>query len=189
MSDTRQSVLMVGLVTVLVAGLAYVTVWRPQAANLASASDDLAAAEAQLAAVPPPSSSATGAPGGEVETGVVLEAAVPADPQLSDLLRQLDTVATNSGVVATAVAPSRLTLDPNGALTGSISISVSGPRPAAVAYLAGLAGLPRLVIVEQVSLQDAASEASLDQVQLTLTAKVFATAPAVAPTAASVPAG
>jgi len=185
MSDTRQSVLMVGFVSMLVAGLAYVTVWRPQAANLASASDDLAAAEAQLAAVPPPSSpSAAGTPGGEIETGAALEAAVPADPQLADLLRQLDTVATNSGVVATAVAPSRLSLDPNGALTGSISISVSGPRPAAVAYLAGLAGLPRLVVVEQVSLQDAASEATPDLVQLTLTAKVFATATATAPATA-----
>lgn len=62
-------------------------------------------------------------------------------------------------------------------VSGTITIAAQGTEAAARAYLRALAALPRLVVVEQTSLQPAATETAAHAVTLQLTAKVFATAP------------
>jgi len=126
---------------------------------------------------------------------VVMQSAVPSSPELTALIRSLQATADNSGTTVRSLA-----VTPFGAIdaasdgsdeaateatgdtttstgtgtSGTITLTAVGTREAIRSYLRALAALPRLVVVEQVSVQKAAAEAAVDEVQVDLTAKVFA---------------
>jgi Tfp pilus assembly protein PilO len=101
--------------------------------------------------------------------------AIPVDPAVSTLLRQLQAIADNSRVVLASVAPNSLSANPNGP-GGSllVSISASGSHHAVQAYVAQLRDLDRLAVVEQIGISSqAATDVTGQTDQLALSVRVF----------------
>ena len=123
---------------------------------------------------------------------------MPSAPELATLLRQLQAIATETNMVMGSMTPSPLTANPAGP-GGSVQISVgaAGSREAADTYLGRLRDLERLLVIEQLSVQeragavapdtavDAAGTASavveIPEVQVQLTMRVFTLAGPVVP--------
>jgi len=185
----------------------YVMIWRPQSASIDEARQDRRQAEQQLVDLQRLGTATT----------VVIEAAdgsmrqllltaVPSSPELATLLRQLQAIATETNMVMSSMTPSPLTANPAGP-GGSVQISIgaSGSREAADAYLGRLRDLERLVVIEQLSVQERAdtgvsdSAAAVDaagtagaaveipEVQVQLTMRVFTLAAPVVPTDPAAP--
>ncbi|MGD9701845.1 MAG: type 4a pilus biogenesis protein PilO [Acidimicrobiia bacterium] len=189
--DTRMAVALGGLV--LVAG--YVMIWRPQSASLASARYERQDAERQLETLQAQATSTTIVV--EAEDGArqeMLLNAVPVSPELAGLLRQLQDVASSTGMSLATLTPAPLTANPAGP-GGSVqvSIAVAGARESADTYLGRLRDLERLLVIEQLSVQerpDVASDAAAavaPEVQLQLTVRVFTVDGPVAPVDSAVP--
>ena len=180
----------------------YVMIWRPQSASIDEARQDRRQAEQQLVDLQRLGTATT----------VVIEAAdgsmrqllltaVPSSPELATLLRQLQAIATETKMVMSSMTPSPLTANPAGP-GGSVQISIgaSGSREAADTYLGRLRDLERLLVIEQLSVQeradtgvsdtaaavDAAGTAGaaveIPEVQVQLTMRVFTLAGPVIPT-------
>ncbi len=171
---------LLGAVALLVVALVYLLVVRPQGAALAEARGERQAVETQVAQLERKGETKDATP---VETDprvVLLGAAIPATAELSNLFRQLNTIAAETGMQQTSLTPSALGAA-EGAAGGSmqISLAATGPADAANAYLQRLATLGRLFVVEQFSLQRAAE--GTGAVQLQLSGRVFTTEEPVAP--------
>jgi hypothetical protein len=161
---------------------------RPLGARVWEARAPRRSAEAQLERIRRGASRPAGEGAGDAAEQA-LRAAVPGDPQLSELLRQLDTVAAETGVQQSTITPS-LPAALTGAVGSSVqvSLSASGATDAASAYLQGLSSLSRMFVVDQVSFRRAGGSAGVaaangsgdgatgdDQVQLQLVGHVFTT--------------
>jgi hypothetical protein len=108
-----------------------------------------------------------------------LSAAAPAVPEglaLTQLLRQLQAVADQSGVTVSAISPSQLSENPNGP-GGSmqVTITASGTHDALRGYVQGLRDSQRLLVIEQISMTSPAAVVDQPQQpdQLQLSARVF----------------
>ena len=134
---------------VVVAG--YLMVVRPQGSRLGEVRDERASTEQQVTvarqqAANTPTTVASSEP-------TAADLAVPADPALPSVLRQLQAVAGESGLRHTTVTPSppaQITGLPGGSV--QLTIEASGPRAGAYVYLNRLATLPRLIVVEQMAI-------------------------------------
>jgi Tfp pilus assembly protein PilO len=95
---------------------------------------------------------------------------VPIEAGLADLLRLLQTIGQDTGMVQQSVSPSSLGANPSG-VGGSlqITISASGPHSAVAMYLQRIRDLERLMVIEQVGVESPGG-GSVDQVQLVLRA-------------------
>ena len=193
----RDQLLIVAMFMVVVLAAFYLLAWKPQSAALTRAHDERAAAEAQLASVSIPvvSGEASEAEAVAEAAAAAVLTAVPASIATADVLRQLDGLAIQTGVKLgdiTLSQPAPLAADPSaappadvaaGATPGgpvalSLTINVSGDAAATAAFVAGLATLPRLVVVDQVTIQTtpadvAAGTPARQDVQVS--ARVFAT--------------
>jgi len=181
--DARMAVVLGGLAAV--AG--YVMIWRPQSGSLGEAQEKRRDAEEELVRIQDSATTTT-----VVVTdgsGDIVLVAVPSHPQLSTLLRQLEAIARETGTTVTSMTPAPLTANPAGP-GGSVQISIgaSGSRVATDAYLGRLRDLERLLVIEQVGLQERSATApvpaedapEIPEVTLQLTIRVFtADAPAV----------
>lgn len=89
-------------------------------------------------------------------------AALPAEPRLSEVINQVSSAATAAGVRWTAGAPAPVEDEfaPIGGNAWTLSITVEGSPAGAVRFLEALRGLPRLVVVESVSLQGSGEDAA-----------------------------
>ncbi|MPY95212.1 MAG: hypothetical protein GEV08_19790 [Acidimicrobiia bacterium] len=160
----------------LVVALAYLVVLRPQGAALGEARDErqrLEQERAQLERRREQEASAATPAGPEL---ALLGPAVPATPELSNVFRQLNTIAAETGMQQTSVTPSALggtDSAPGGSM--QISLAVTGPANASFAYLQRLATLERLFLVEQFSVQRGAGGDGGNAVQLQLSGRVFTT--------------
>jgi Tfp pilus assembly protein PilO len=172
----------IALILVLVVAVAYLAVWRPRASQVADLHSERDLLAEELAALPvagPPPE-----PAGASTEAIAL--AVPPTDDLANLLRQFQSIAADAGVEQTAVAAAR----PE-ALAGAsgasipVTITVAGPRAAALDYVRRLGLLPRLVVVDSVSLESSADaqEAELttgnplgQPIQLNIAGRVFTTA-------------
>ena len=172
MIRTRKDLVSVLVMGVLVLFAAYYFLIRPQRAELAAVGSDLRSTQqnvddARHALL------ATDSPDGQPGTdGAQLDLAVPVDPRLAELLRQIDGLVTASGVTVAAISPMPLGANPNGP-GGSVQISIdaAGSTTAVRTFLQGLRDLPRLVVIEQIGLV-VQSVAPTDHVQIV--ARVFA---------------
>lgn len=179
--DTKMIILIVALA--VFAG--YWFLIRPQAADIAQAQDDRAGIEQSVTdlqllnqgAVSEPDEAETAEEEAEADAAT-LSAAIPPDDELTDLLRQLNAIAGESGMVHSSISPSPVgpnPLGPGGSIT--ITITATGSSDDARAYLAQLMSMPRLVLIEQVGLQ---VQPDSGEAQLTLGARVFTAAAPVA---------
>jgi type II secretory pathway pseudopilin PulG len=138
----------------------YVLVVRPQGARLDEARTERRAAEAQLERARQLGGHPAGGPATD-PAEQALAAAVPASPQLSELLRQFDAVAAETGVRQSTITPSLPAALPG--VAGSsvqVSLNAAGPAEAAYAYVQRLSSLPRLFVVDQVSFRRAGGAAA-----------------------------
>jgi Tfp pilus assembly protein PilO len=181
-SGKRKDLTLSIVMGVLVVFALYYFLIRPQRSTLDTAraqrqdvEQTLSAAQRELVT---PSPTAAGAEPADA-SGI----AIPAEPRLAELLRQLQTIGQESGVTQQSVSPSPLGANPSGA-GGSlqITISASGTHSAVAMYLQKIRDLERLAVIEQVGV-DTAPGASTDHVQLSL--RVFTQQGPVAMTAAA----
>jgi Tfp pilus assembly protein PilO len=180
-TSNRGRIVMVG---VLVFAVVYLGLWRPrsgQAAELRAERDQLSQ---DLAAIVP----AAEVPADVAASDLALATAIPPTDALPELLRQLQSIAAETGVEQRAVAaqqPAAVVGVPGSAI--ALTITVTGPRAAAFEYVRRLGVLPRLLVVDSVTMVPSTDEpgadgaatddaAAADQVQLAITGRVFTTA-------------
>jgi len=191
MKNSSRNAKLAAVTALLVVALAYVMVWRPKASDLADAQRDKTDLTEQLAGLQAAAASRPVATTVD-PSAKALRLAVPDQPDLANLLRQLNTVAQHAGVDQKLVSPS-----PAVALTGSpgssvtVTISASGTRAALYDYVHELSGLSRLFVVDKISVQESGAagaagdsggptpttgqSASGGPLQLDLTGRVFLT--------------
>ena len=162
---------------------------KPQSSEISAARSDLqqvekSVSDAELALLAPVGT--VPAPAQAAPT------AVPSDPAVATLLRQLDTIAEATGIALESIAPTPLAVNPSGP-GGSLafSITASGPHAAGLAFIQALRDLDRLVVIEQVGIDSQeATDVDPQKDQLQLSVRVFtlqppATVPADVPTSSS----
>jgi Tfp pilus assembly protein PilO len=169
--DTKMAI----TIAVLVVFAGYYFLIRPQGAELAEARSDRAGVEQNLSTAQALLLDAAGADGAgdAASTAIAIDAldeAVPPGDELTNLLRQFETLAGTTGVVHSSIAPSPVGLNPFGP-GGSIQVAITatGTHEATRAYLAGLHSMSRLVLIEQIGLHIGADQS----VQLQLSIRVF----------------
>ena len=172
------------LLGVLVLALAYVLVWRPRAAQVSEINRDRDAKQQELAGL---QAAAASQPAETDPATLALEAAIPPQPELAGLFRQLQAIATDTGTNQKTVSPATPTAT-TGVPGSSIQlvISTSGPRTAVYDYLHRLGTLERLLVVDKVALSvpavdPAATVPAGDVLNADITARVFTAAAAAAP--------
>ena len=137
---------------VLVLFAAYNFVIRPQGGKLDALRADRSAVEQQVSdaqlnlQAPPDTSPVSATPGGA-------DLAIPADPAISPLLRQLQAAATDSGMLYSSIAPAAPGENPAGP-GGSIQVAITaaGTHDARLDYVQRLLDLERLFVIEQISI-------------------------------------
>lgn len=177
----------------------YVMIWRPQSSSIDDARQDRRQAEQQLVELQRVVTATTVVEAADGSMRQVLLTAVPSAPELATLLRQLQAIATETNMVVGSMTPSPLTANPAGP-GGSVQISIgaAGSREATDAYLGRLRDLERLLVIEQLSVQEragtvapdaaaadaagpAGAVADIPDVQVQLTMRVFTLAGPVVP--------
>lgn len=175
MSRSRKDNTMLGAMGVLVVFAAYNFLIKPQNAELSAIRDERTAveqsvADADLALRRPPD--VADLPVG-IDAGA-LAAAIPADPAIATLLRQLQQIASETGTLQGSISPTAVAPNPAGP-GGSLQVAItaSGSHEATLAYLQRLRDLERLVVIEQIAInvQPDATE------QLQIAARVFTQQP------------
>ena len=110
-----------------------------------------------------------------------LSNAVPEDAHLASFIQQANQIATATGVKWASVAPTEPA--PTGSAgTIALTISVSGDYYQVLDYINQLENMPRLVVVDQISLTSATDVNGAATVSAALTGRIFTQGAAVAPT-------
>lgn len=181
MNRSRKDVAMMAVMGVLLLFAAYNFVFKPQQSELSGARDNRAQAEQSISdaqlALQAPIDSSNAVPSADPAAAPL---AIPSGSAITDLLRQLQTVADSTGVALASVSPTPLAENPSGP-GGSmqISITASGPHTSVQAYLEALRTMPRLLVIEQIGIttQPALSDGTPQADQLQLSARVFTLRP------------
>ncbi|MEO8265856.1 MAG: hypothetical protein ABI706_10145 [Ilumatobacteraceae bacterium] len=188
MNRSRKDMTMMAAMAGLMLFAAFNFLYKPQRSELSSASSELRSVEQSvsdaelLMQTPVTTTTIVG-----VEPGAALPA-IPEDMALTQLLRQLQGVADQTGVTVAAITPTQLSENPSGP-GGSmgLAITASGPHDSLRAYVQGLRDLERLLVIEQISITAvppvADQPAQPDQLQLS--ARVFTLVPP--PSAVAIP--
>ena len=178
MSTAMKRIGAIALAAVMVLLLVwYVALYRPYSAKLSAAHRAKAAAEAQISQL---GSKVAQLKALERQVSqdqsrlLVLSAAVPDLPDLSDVLGQLHNAATTSGVQLTTVGPAQpgtSTSASSGSGPGSISLSMgaSGTYGQLVQFFNQLASMPRTVVLDSVNINSGGSGG----LNASLTGRVF----------------
>jgi hypothetical protein len=183
-SDRSSLIKPLALVGVLVLALVYLLVWRPRVAEVGDINRDREAKEQELAGL---QAAAAPKPADTDPATLAMEAAIPPQPQLPDLLRKLQAIATETGTdqkTLSPAAPATVTGVPGASI--QLTISTSGPRAGVYAYLHRLGTLERLLVVDKVSLSVPAADPTLPVpaegvLNAEISARVFTSAAAAAP--------
>lgn len=181
MNRSRKDVVMMAVMGVLLLFVVYNFVFKPQQSKLSALRDDRAQVEQSISdaelMLQAPIDTANAVP--DAEPGAPLTA-VPPDPAIANLLRQLQAVADDAGVALASVSPTPLSPNPSGP-GGSmqVAISASGPHTSVQAYLEALRNMPRLLVIEQIGIttQPASADGAPQSDQLQLSARVFTLRP------------
>lgn len=158
----------IGIVAVAAAAVLvivwYVALFRPEAAKLKTAHSNYAAAQSKLVQLRSEVSSLEVLQKqipADKQRLATLDAAVPKDPDLKDVLDQLHGAAASSGVDLSSVSPSSAPTPASSsqATTGGVgtiqlSMSASGTYPQLMAFVTQLTGMARTVAVNNLSLSN-----------------------------------
>jgi Tfp pilus assembly protein PilO len=171
MNRSRREVALMSAVVGLLAFAVYNFAFKPQGKELATARSELHAVEQQIGVV----NAELNAP---VETMPTIgnglsPAAIPEDPAIPQLLRQLQDLADPRRVTLETITPSQLEENPNGP-GGSLTleVTVSGSHDGNEGFVEGLRDLERLLVVEKIAVIPALPVAGQptppEQLQLTI---------------------
>ena len=150
-----------GVVAVVLVAVWYLALFSPQAHDLSKAHKSHAAAEqkiTQLQSQVVQLNALKAQIPADKAALAVLNAAVPAQPQLDSTLRQLHAQAIASGVTLSTVNPSvpatssSSTPKSSGTPSIALTMSASGGYPQLMSFLSGLANMPRTVVVTSLSI-------------------------------------
>jgi hypothetical protein len=183
-SDRSSLVKPLVLLGVLALALTYLLVWRPRVAEVSEINRDRQAKQQELAGL---QAAAAAKPADTDPNTLAMEAAIPPQPQLADLLRKLQAIATETGTdqkTVSPAAPVTTTGVPGSSI--QLTIATSGPRAAVYSYLHRLGTLERLLVVDKVSLSVPPADPTLTLpadglLNADITARVFTSAAAAAP--------
>jgi len=180
---TRPSPVLLAVLGLVVLIAAYMLLWKPRANDIASVrserdsmAQDLAAVQA-VAAGPPTTADPAAA--------TALADAVPATPELPDLLRQFQTIGAETGVDVQAITPSPATAIPS-VPGGSVAVTLtgSGTKAAIDTYVARLGAMARVFVIDKLNVAastdagagpDAAAAPVAGALHLDLAGRVFTT--------------
>jgi len=179
----RTNPLLFGVLGLVVLIGAYVLLWKPRADDISSVrserdamAQDLTAMRA-IAAAPPPTTASAAA--------TALADAIPASPELSDLLRQFQAIGVETGVDVLTIAPSpaaALPSIPGGAV--AVILTGSGTKAAIDTYVARLGAMARVFVIDKLDIAastdagggpDAAAAPVAGALQLSLSGRAFTT--------------
>jgi Tfp pilus assembly protein PilO len=193
MNRSRKDVTMMVAMAALLIFAVFNFVFKPQRSELSTARSNLQTVEQKISdaalTLQVPVSTTTTAP----IDGPAAAPAIPEDPALTQLLRQLRAVAESTDVTYSAITPTPLSENPSGpGGSMALSITASGSHDAVQAYVKGLRDLDRLLVIEQISITTPPAVVGEPQQpdQLQLSVRVFtlrAPASAEIPTTTSTP--
>jgi hypothetical protein len=182
MTTNRSSLVKpLALLGVLVLALFFFAVWRPRAAQVSDIRHDRDTQQQELATL---QAAAAAKPTGDDPATKALAAAIPPQPELAQLLRQLQTIATETGTDQKTVSPAAPVASSAGGSSVQLVISTSGPRAGVYGYLHRLGALERLLVVDKVSISVPPADPALpgaDLLNADITARVFTTAASAVP--------
>jgi Tfp pilus assembly protein PilO len=168
----RPNPVLLAALGVMVLLAAYMLLWKPRADDIDSArserdelASELALVRASTSRTPPTTNGAADA---------ALQAAIPATPDLANLLRQFKTIGSGVGVNVTSITPNPVT--GLGSVSGgavSVSLVGSGSKDAIDAYVTQLSAMPRLFVIDKLTI--GGSQASGSGPDATATTTVGAT--------------
>lgn len=183
---TRRNLVLVFAAGLVVIAAWFFLLWKPKGAELDAAHDREVAAEARASQLQVRLAELRDAERRRPELvadGERLAAAVPAEAQLADFLLAADRAADEAGVDFVSVSPSPVVASTTGGPAEvPLSIEVGGGYFRVLDYLDRLLALPRLVVLDTVSVTGNEGGAELG---LSITGRMFTTA---APAGASTPA-
>ena len=195
MNRSRKDVTMLAAIAAMLLFAVFNFVFKPQRTEVSNAKSNLQGVEQNISdaelKLQAPAITTTTTDG----ESPAAPPAIPEDPALTQLLRQLQAVAVQNGVTYAAITPSPLSENPSGP-GGSMlmSITASGSHEGVQAYLQGLRDLDRLLVIEQIAITTPPAIAGQPQQpdQLQLSIRVFtlqppATVPPAIPTSSSAP--
>lgn len=175
MMRSRKDVVMMGAIGGLLAFAVFNFLFKPQSKELSSTRGDLHSVEKEIAVVQaelqqPVETTPDGGGNG------ISALAVPEDPAITQLLRQLQSLADAVQVTLETITPAELEENPNGP-GGSLTLAItaSGSHDSNQAFLHGVTALDRLLVVERISVitpPPVANEPKPPE-QLQLTVRVF----------------
>lgn len=178
---SRKVLALAALGAVLVAGLWYVALWKPQSARLsaAHAREETAAGQNQQLRLAVARLQAAGDEAPELTSQLErLRVAVPDRPDLAQFLLDAPDAASAAGLDYLSVSPSP-PAEPEGGGPAEIAVAMelNGGYFQVLDFLNRLAELPRIVVVDGVSLSAAEEDAiGAPELTLTIAGRLFVTA-------------
>ena len=186
MNRSRKDIAMMFAMGALLLFAVFNFVYKPQRSQLSGARSDLQRVEQSITDAKLTLQAPTTTSLDQAESSSL---AIPQDPAISNLLRQLQAVADDTGVALASISPTPLAVNPSGP-GGSLQLSItaSGSHTAVQGFLQQVRDLDRLMVIEQIGVtSQVATELARQTDQLQLAVRVFtlqppATAPIAAPT-------
>jgi Tfp pilus assembly protein PilO len=175
---------------------AYMLLWKPRADDVASVHSERDALTHELTVLQAVGTGTTTTTAPGVVSAMAL--AVPATADLPNVLRQLKAIGADLGIDVQTITPAPVASIPTAA-GGSVAISLagSGSQQAVDTYVARLTAMPRVFVIDKLSVSsnpaggsgpDAQTPTSVGNVRLAIDARIFTTQAPVAPVGAPIPA-
>lgn len=178
-------------VSLALLGLWFVFLWGPQGGRLTDAQARTEAAEVQNRElelrVDRLKAAQDGAPARMAELAE-LRRAVPDEPELAQFILDANQAASDAGVDFLSISPG-VPAAGVGALPPviSLSITVTGPYFSVLDYLERVADLPRIVVIDALTLNPGAAQSGLQELSVSINGRMFARSAPQVPTATTVP--
>jgi Tfp pilus assembly protein PilO len=162
---------------------AYMLLWKPRADDIASAHSERDALASELALVR--ASTSRTPPTTNAVADAALAAAIPATPDLANLLRQFKAIGSGVGVNVTAITPNPVA-GLGTATGGAVAVALvgSGSQEAINAYVAQLSTMPRLFVIDKLAIgaaqasgsgPDATATTTVGAIDIVVNGRVFTT--------------
>lgn len=149
---TKQT-MVIALFVLLIGAIWYQYVFSPSQSAISDANaktaDATSQAKIQRAQLNGPTSHSKKSNTGQI-TSDQLQAAVPDDPKMTDLLRQLEALRVKDGVGWSTITPSLGTMQGK-VMSTNIGITVGGSYPAVHNFVDDVLSMPRLALIDNIS--------------------------------------
>jgi len=188
----RPNPVLLAVLGVAVLLAAYMLLWKPRADDIASARSERDELTSELALVR--ASTRHTPPTTNAGADAALAVAIPATPDLANLLRQFKIIGSGVGVNVTTITPNQVA--GLGSVAGgavSVALTGSGSKDAINAYVSQLSTMPRVFVIDKLAIGGDASGSGPDgptatstatgTIEVTISGRVFTTQDAASTTA------